>query len=219
MRLGPHGVLQLTKRATCSTKNVVYVGVCLRCEELGGEDDWCVYFGETSQTLRRRCSMHLTQPCNTASILKQRRFSTAASKRAKIERVLAGLDEEEGILQDWFPHVCVGGIHEGFQRMSVVDVLPLRLHRIHRETGLVLQWMMRDGAIDYRGMGRGCVNTYSDNRYVWEEAVCVVKESCWNVSGKGIIWEGVMDCLFDFAGTKGSRMDSATNNDYVGGGH
>lgn len=94
--LGPHGLLQLTKRATCSTRNVVYVGVCSRCEELGGANNWCVYFGETSQAFRSRCRQHISLPCNSSSVLKQNRFRTSVAKRAEIQRVLNDDDDDSG---------------------------------------------------------------------------------------------------------------------------
>lgn len=67
--------------------------------------------------------------------------------------------DDENILRDWYSHISAGGIHEGFQRMSVVDVIPLQMRRVHRERGLVFQHMMRNGDIDYR-----CLNTYNFNR-------------------------------------------------------
>jgi len=160
VNLGPHGQLQLTKRASCKTRNAVYVGICSHCED---EGTFACYFGESTQSLHTRCVAHHEDPCSSRSIFRNKtQFPTVQHKRTEIARVIAAGDDPDGVLRDWFSHITVAGIHPRQQRMSVVDIIPHTFLRKNRERNLVADYMFRNGDFDYLGNGRGCLNTYAE---------------------------------------------------------
>lgn len=112
--LGPHGLLHLIKRASCTTRNCVYVGVHRKCEE---EETFTCHFGETSQSLLVRAGQHKTIPCNACSPLKQ---IPVYHRRIELCRVIAGGVDPDEVLRDWFAHITDGGVHPGQQQISVM---------------------------------------------------------------------------------------------------
>jgi len=157
VNLGRNRQLHLTKRASCSTKNVVYVGVCRQCEADG---TFACYFGETKKSFHARCAEHRGNPCTNNGILKSKKFTSVKARRAEVARVIAAREDPDDVLRDWFSHITDSGIHPGQQRMSVVDIIPHTFLRQNRERNLVAEHMFRNGDFDYLGMGRGCLNAY-----------------------------------------------------------
>lgn len=151
VNLGPHGVLNLTKRATCSTKNSVYVCVCTQCEQ---EGSFTTYFGESTQQLNTRASEHKTTPCNPSGPMK----TMPVEQRRREVRTAIDSGVDNVILRDWFSNITTGGIHPDQHRISVVDIIPNNYCRRTKERTLVEAHMFHQGDLHYLGFGRGCLN-------------------------------------------------------------